>query len=660
MAAFAVPEAAVKTLVDAVTHPPNAQTVDNVKTVLSRTKHNVVASALLLVSAVACDALTAQDPTRDPEADPFTEARSSPTSLRTSSLVAIAIVAAPAVTASSASDDEKAQNTAWQRVVVALFLLTPLALLGEHCQSKDMRLADTYYITLCLCAAVWFCAQGGIETAATRPDDITSTAHPRQCVAGLSAALMLYVAMRGCRAAFVMPMAAADMRILLSADDGGDGDGGDGGWVTTPFYAFASADVVVPLSFGHGLLLALGAIVITSKRVFDDCCARSAALAAESATLGGAMAAAALWALVRGRAETRTALEALYGMREFSTASGHELVDAHARVRRFADTAACTSSLWLAAQASIVFASAAYSSAFVTTKAAPRGQNQVKRRLLSLQLAVYENTAGITAAAVALLVVFFVIRPFDAPAGIGAAPDTETVFAVSIIAALVGTTGDAVGRCFAWALYAAASVNLWADEWQSAETRQSNDLGVDLELHVPTAFDDPATTSAVAVAVAFAVAAFSIVANLVLTFCGLRVASTLRAVEHQAARCAESVAFLLFGFGAVRLADSDGSGATGTLHGARSPGVYPTRDAIVYAFVHFVPFIVASSTRHSNVDDDVSAHGRVGWRLGCLIPLAAAAWALASGTVGTDLDASLAAWTAAAPVAFAWLVEALR
>jgi hypothetical protein len=277
-----------------------------------------------------------------------------------------------------------------------------------------------------------------------------------------------------------------------------------------------------------------------------------------------------------------------------------------------------------------------------------------------MQLAIYENTAGITAAAVALLIVFFVVRPFEVPSGIGAAPDTETVFAVSVIAALVGATGDAVGRCFACALYAAACGHYWAHEWESVETRQAEDLGVDLELHVPTAFDDPMATSAIAVAALSATATFAIGTNLILAFCGRGVAATLRAVEHQTTRCAESVAFLIFGFGAIRLADSDGSVEAGSLLGARQSGLYPTRDSVAFAFVHFLPFIVASSTRHTDVDDDVSAHGRIGWRLGGLVPVAGATLAVASGSLGVGLGASSAAWAAAAPVAFAWLVEAAR
>ena len=203
--------------------------VKSATAVLEQTKHNVVASVLLLVSAAACDALTAREPARNLEADPFTEARSSPTSLRTSSMVAIAIVAAPAVTLHSDSSDEKAKRTARQRVFVALFLLIPLALLGDHCQSENIRIADTYYTCTCLCAVVWFYAHGGIETSATRPDNVATTPHPRQCMSALLAALMLYVAVRGCRATFIMPMAAVDMRISLRTTDDGDDGGGGGG-----------------------------------------------------------------------------------------------------------------------------------------------------------------------------------------------------------------------------------------------------------------------------------------------------------------------------------------------------------------------------------------------------------------------------------------------
>jgi hypothetical protein len=376
------------------------------------------------------------------------------------------------------------------------------------------------------------------------------------------------------------------------------------------------------------------------------------------------MAAAALWTLVRGRAETRTALNALYGIRGFTAASEDSLLDAHARARRFADTSASTSSLWLAAQASIVFSSAAYSSALVAAKAMPRPDRavtSVATRLLSMQVEIIQNTAGTIAAAVALLVVLFVVKPLDAPAGTGAAPYTEPVFAVSLFAAVVGTAGDAVSRCFSWSLYAVASACLWANEWQSVEAYDSNEIAGLLELNVPTAFDDPATTSAVAVVVAFAIAALITGANVVWTYCGasVNVSSTLSAIEHQIARCAESVAFLLFGFGAVRLADSDGGTGAGVLHGGR-PCVHPSRDAISYAFVHFVPFIVASSTRHSNADAGAASRRRMGWRLGCFIPFAAAVWASVKGAISINPDESPAAWAAAAPIALAWLVEAAR
>ena len=203
-------------------------------TVPTKVEAHTVVSALVLVSAVAMDAITAYDCVGDVEA--------APASLRVVSLVLVAILASPKIVGVNLVD---------QRVVVGAFLAAA-AFAGNHTASEAMRTGDSTFTVLMLLSTIQVYHAGGIEADSVRPDSVGDKPHRRQTVSGLCAAVLFYVGLRGARAAFTLAPAAAAYKESFQVGSS---------TVEATAYAHASLSVSVALGFGHGVVMATAALI---------------------------------------------------------------------------------------------------------------------------------------------------------------------------------------------------------------------------------------------------------------------------------------------------------------------------------------------------------------------------------------------------------------
>jgi hypothetical protein len=284
--------------------------------------HALVA-VLLLVLAVCMDAITALDTPNNAE-----EAASS---LRASSFVTILAAAAPAIRHESSTEK--------QRLLVGS-LLAFLALAGRHRGTLDTRIGDLIFSMVVLSASAKIYAQGGIEADDVRPDDAKNSHHRRQSVSALFGALLLYVGLRGVRAAFVSGSEAADFKVYYAVYNS---------TLSSPGYAFSSLGVVAPLGGGHGILAATGATVLLHN---DARVVGSSAVAFEVAAAGVGAAVAALWALLAYSAQLDT-LAAVFGPHACS--SSRDACGDAFDARRFSAANNSTAGLWIGALACCVF-----------------------------------------------------------------------------------------------------------------------------------------------------------------------------------------------------------------------------------------------------------------------------------------------------------------
>ena len=286
--------------------------------------HALVA-VVILVLAVCIDAITALDTPNNAE-----EAASS---LRVSSIVAILAAAAPAIRHQSSTEN--------QRLLIGL-LLAFLALAGRHTGTLNTRVGDLVFSMLVLSASAKIYAQGGIEADDVRPDlqDAQCSPHRRQSIGALFGALLLYVGLRGVRAAFVSSFEAADFKVYYTVDSSTQ---------SSPGYAFASADVAGPLGGGYGILAATGATVLLHN---DARVVGSGAVAFEVAVGGVGAAVAALWAML-GHSHQIDTLTEVFGPR--SCSSSRDACGAAFDARRFSVVNNCASGLWIGALACCVF-----------------------------------------------------------------------------------------------------------------------------------------------------------------------------------------------------------------------------------------------------------------------------------------------------------------
>lgn len=295
---------------------------------------HVLAAALVLVAAAACDALTLLDP---PAGGSL-----APSSLRVSSIVALLVFAAPRIAYVDRKDGGKVKGFALadQRVALALPLCA-FALSGLHYGTESTRLGDALYTTFVLLVAVHVCAAGGIENEAVRPDDITTSPHRRQTVSGLCAALFVYVGLRGVRSAYVAADEVPEHTVQYSVA---------GQTHVVPGHAQISLARVVPVAFGHGTLVCTGMLVGTSGQTHLT---GSSTVAFEVGMAGVAATVAALWATI-ARAETIDDVPALYCA--FACSGAREACVEAYQARRFATANASAASLWLGALGAMLYA----------------------------------------------------------------------------------------------------------------------------------------------------------------------------------------------------------------------------------------------------------------------------------------------------------------
>ena len=279
---------------------------------------NVLSAACIFSLAVVCDALTGLEP--------LAGSADAPVSLRASSIVCVAMLGSPAIRGVAVAD---------QRFVLGV-ILAALSFWGERRATLPTRTGDAAYCAFVLLGAIVVCNTGGIETNEVRPDAkaFNDSKHRRQTVSGLCAALLAYVALRGLRMAY------------LSSDDalGFEAEFTLIGQATRARgYAVSSVWQTVGLAAGHGICLALAAVVGLRS---EPHLVGSSAVAFEVGAGGVAVAVAALYSLL-GQSEQFDQLPQLFGS---AACLGDASICSQAYIaRRFSLANSCSASLWLAA-----------------------------------------------------------------------------------------------------------------------------------------------------------------------------------------------------------------------------------------------------------------------------------------------------------------------
>jgi len=290
--------------------------------VSTKVEAHTVVSALALVCAVGCDALSAIDVPLG--------AVDCPSSLRVSSLVLTAMLGSPQI---------KGIHVVDQRVILGIVLLG-LTFSGFHQGTEGMRTADCVFCTLVLLMTVQIYKSGGIETEDIRPDSVRDTPHRRQTVSGLCAALFVYCGARGIRDAFVYGRVAADYMIEYQIR---------GGVTTAHGYSHATLYVSAPLGFGYGVILCLGILIGLHDETHLT---GSSAISFEAGASGITASVAALWALI-GQSKSIESMLILYG--PGSCSGGQDVCYEAARSRRLVMVNGSTGPLWICSLAAMVF-----------------------------------------------------------------------------------------------------------------------------------------------------------------------------------------------------------------------------------------------------------------------------------------------------------------
>lgn len=364
---------------------------------------HVAVAAILAAVAVACDCVTAFDPlSMDADA---------PESLRATSLVLIAIVAAPKL---------RLINLVDQRVLTGS-MLAAAALLGSRVASEQLRTADSTFTSLMLLALVQIVYSGGIEADSIRPDGVGNTPFRRQSTSALVGSLLFYSGVRGVRSAFLL--AASAVTLQTEYDVGGVLVVGTG-------YSHASMTTSVALGWGHGVVAAVGALIGLSGPVFQN---GSSAVAFEVAFAAVATAVCALWAFLYGY-QGLEAMPILYG--SSACGGGEDTCMASSRARRFAVVNESTASLWVSVLAMLAF-SFAVERRFRRLHAF-EGEKIWQRHAFSLGLAV----CFFALLAVAL------VAPWS-----GTGWQTDVVAAVAVVSIFLGFFSDPV---LAFVIYTSA------------------------------------------------------------------------------------------------------------------------------------------------------------------------------------------------------------
>lgn len=292
----------------------------------SSVETNAAASACILLVAVLCQELESLDAPIEMIAQPATS------HMRISSLVCATMFGAPTL---------KGVALSGQRAVLGA-IMAALAWLGDNRGNAESRTGDVLYTAATMLMAIRVYSQGGIEAPGLRPDSTENEngPHRRRSVAGLCAALLLYVGLRGLRATWCAP---EETRTFTASYDVA------GVTVSAVGHAHSSTQTILPLAFGHGLLVSAAVIIGFSS---DSHAVGSSAVAFEIAGCGMATLSCALWATL-GTSAQMQALPVLYG--EGACIGDRDTCHAAHRARRFAFVNNGASSLWVSGFGMLVF-----------------------------------------------------------------------------------------------------------------------------------------------------------------------------------------------------------------------------------------------------------------------------------------------------------------
>lgn len=280
---------------------------------------NAVTSALLFVSALVADALTATENVKQADA---------PASLRGAGLVLVACFAAPVVTRPEIGVYGRAQ-----RPLLGLLLLAA-SLAGAHQGGVLTRAFDSAFITIAGLAMVWLYSAGGIDEQAKKVEGKGIEAAVATSSAMMAGSLMLYANVRILRAGIRHSTEVSAFHIEVPSAVNATG-------FSTLGYAYASDVATAAVCFGAAVGIGAAAVMVAHVHELQR---GTGAIALQ---LGVAGVFQALCALIAGLTfgDQVDWLPAVYS--SSSCKSAAPVCAAAAASRRFAMTNTQTPGLWL-------------------------------------------------------------------------------------------------------------------------------------------------------------------------------------------------------------------------------------------------------------------------------------------------------------------------
>ena len=325
----------------------------------TRVETHTVVSALVLICAVAADAVTAKD-------IPF-GAADSPSSLRVTSLVLVAMMASPSI---------KGIHIVDQRCVLATIVFLS-AFFGLHQASALTRTADCIFSVVVLLMTVQIYTAGGIEASDVRPDSVHDKPHRRQTVCGLCAALLFYAGARGIRDTFYSGWVASEYVVQYQVPSLTE--------IVGPGYAHATTAATMPLGFGYGIVVSIGLFVALHGEAH---LVGSHAVAFQAGVSGVAVCVSGLWSLC-GLGSTMESLPILYG--PGACAANEDICYEAARARRLIIVNGSSAALWLCGLACLVFSFAIEKRFFKDKPDA----HEIRRAAMSFNYSLYLCAAAV-------------------------------------------------------------------------------------------------------------------------------------------------------------------------------------------------------------------------------------------------------------------------
>lgn len=230
-------------------------------------------ASLIIICSITCDSLTSVDLL------PFDS--SAPSSMRSTSIILVLILASPAI---------KNVNVVDQRTVVVI-LLAITSFWGLHRASSASRATDAIFVVTTLLGTVYVTKNNGIEHKKIRPDSNSSV----PTMTALCGSLFAYNGLRGLRSAFTSAHVAADFVTEFDSVHGLQLTRGE---------AAASMATTLPLAFAHSVSLCVGLLISVrddKKQVSDEICG-----------YGLVILVASVWALL-GQSKVIDELPAIFG-----------------------------------------------------------------------------------------------------------------------------------------------------------------------------------------------------------------------------------------------------------------------------------------------------------------------------------------------------------